>query len=139
MFLRGHLEDVYTAAQHVLDATGDDQLLALGLPSDKYQDRFRRIVHLAAAVHDLGEANDHFQDMITGRRIVRVNPQGLRHEWVSLLLLRELREWLLPAVDGDARDFTIVEWAVSGHHPAHNHCSPPPIASRLVGRSRRAL
>src|SRR5262245_26331430 len=100
MFLLGHLQDVHIAAQQVLDATGDDQLLALGLPPEKFRDRFRRIALFAAAVHDLGKANDHFQGMITGTRPVRVNPQGVRHEWVSLLILRELRSWLLPAVDG---------------------------------------
>ena len=80
MFLSGHLRDVYTAAEKVLDATGDDQLLALGLSPDEYRERLRRCVLLAAAVHDLGKANDHFQGMICGNRDVRQNPQGLRHE-----------------------------------------------------------
>lgn len=125
MFLQGHLRDVYTAAEKILTATGDDQLLALGLSADKYRGRLRRCVQLAAAVHDLGKANDHFQGMICGSRDVRQNPQGLRHEWVSLLVLMELREWLLPAVDGKATDFAFVEWAVAGHHPAFTHRSPP--------------
>ena len=125
MFLPGHLQDVYTAATKVLDATGDDQLLALGLSPDEYRERLRRCVLLAAAVHDLGKANDHFQGMICGTRDVRQYPQGLRHEWVSILMLRELREWLLPAIDGSAMDFAFVEWAVAGHHPAISHASPP--------------
>jgi hypothetical protein len=37
----------------------------------------------------LGKANDHFQGMIRRTRDVRVNPQGLRHEWVTLLMLHE--------------------------------------------------
>lgn len=125
MLLPGHLWDVYTAAEKVLDATGDDQLLALGLSPDEYRERLRRCVLLAAAVHDLGKANDHFQDMICGNRDMRQYPQGLRHEWVSVLILKELREWLLPAVDGRASDFAFVEWAVAGHHPAISHASPP--------------
>ena len=40
-------------------------------------------------------------------------------------MLRELQEWLLPAVDGRATDFAFVEWAVAGHHPANSHASPP--------------
>src|SRR5262245_812448 len=95
-----HLKDVHAAAIQVLDATGDDQLQALGLSVEAYRERFRRIVLLAAAVHDLGKANDHFQGMIRGLRDVRVNPQGLRHEWVTLLMLESLRAWLLPAVGG---------------------------------------
>jgi CRISPR-associated endonuclease/helicase Cas3 len=125
MALPVHLADVYASAVQVLDATGDDQLRALGLPVAPYRERFRRIVLLAAAVHDLGKANDHFQGMIRGLRDVRANPQGIRHEWGTLLMLRSLREWLLLAVGGSELDFAIVEWAVAGHHPAHHHASPP--------------
>lgn len=125
MALPGHLADVHTAAGHVLDATGDEQLRALGLDPEAFRERFRRIVLLAAAVHDLGKANNHFQGMIYGTRDVRNQPQGLRHEWVSLLLLQTLRNWLLPAVSGSELDFAIVEWAVAGHHPGYDHASPP--------------
>jgi CRISPR-associated endonuclease/helicase Cas3 len=123
MFLPGHLKDVYQSADRVLTATASDQLAALGLDSAAYRDRLRRIVLLAAAVHDLGKANDHFQGMVRGER--RDIPQGIRHEWVTVLLLAQLREWLLPAVGRNEDDFAIVEWVVSGHHPAHNHASPP--------------
>jgi len=125
MFLPQHLKDVHTAAERVLEATGDDQLRALGLEPDQYRERFRRCVLLAAAVHDLGKANDHFQGMICGKRNVQINPQGLRHEWVTVLMLQDLKDWLLPAVGGSEQDFAIVEWAVAGHHPAIDHPSPP--------------
>lgn len=125
MSLPQHLEDVHAAATRVLDATGDDQLRALGLSVGTYRERFRRVVLLAAAVHDLGKANDHFQGMIHGIRDVRTNPQGLRHEWVTLLVLQALRDWLLPALNGSKEDFAILEWAVTGHHPAYDHASPP--------------
>jgi CRISPR-associated endonuclease/helicase Cas3 len=125
MLLTGHLADVYCAATRVLDATQEDQLSALGLPVEQYRDRLRRIVLLAAAVHDLGKANDHFQGMIRGTRDVRNHPQGLRHEWVTLLMLQRLRDWFLPPVGGNEYDFAFVEWAVTGHHPAHDHASPP--------------
>jgi len=125
MLLAGHLADVYEAAARVCKASGDDQLRALGLEPAMYADRLRACVLLGAVVHDLGKANDHFQGMITGRRNVQQNPQGLRHEWVSLLLLKDLKTWLLPAVGGSERDFGIVEWAVAGHHPSRGHDSPP--------------
>src|SRR5262249_45101104 len=57
--LPGHLRDVYDAARRVLDATLGDQLRAFGLESEAEQ--ARRAVLLAAATHDLGKANDHFQ------------------------------------------------------------------------------
>jgi CRISPR-associated endonuclease/helicase Cas3 len=125
MRLSGHLADVLEAARRVLDATGDEQLRALGLEPDRYRDRLRRCVLLAAAVHDIGKANDHFQEMIRGLRDVRQNPQGLRHEWASVLILKALKDWLLPVLDRSELDFAIVEWAVSGHHPAFDHPSPP--------------
>src|SRR5262249_54852823 len=86
MLLSGHLAESYEAAKRVLDATGNEQLRALGLAPEQYRDRFRRIVFLAAAVHDLGKANDHFQGMIRSERWDV--PQGLRHEWVTLLILK---------------------------------------------------
>lgn len=53
-FLQQHLADVFAAAKSILDATCDEQLLAMGLSSEQFRGRFRRIVLLAAAVHDLG-------------------------------------------------------------------------------------
>ncbi|MCS7269502.1 MAG: CRISPR-associated helicase Cas3' [Gemmataceae bacterium] len=124
MTLAGHLEDVYQAAGRLLDAIADTQLSALGLDKS-YSERLYRCVRLAAAVHDLGKANDHFQAMILGRRDVQQHPQGLRHEWVTVLILQQLRQWLLPAVGGCEIDFAIVEWAVAGHHPGYDRESPP--------------
>ena len=124
MYLHGHLHDVYEAASRVLAETASAQLSALGL-DESFRDRLEKCVKLAAAVHDLGKANDHFQGMILGSRNPAVNPQGLRHEWVTVLLMQQLRHWLLPAVCGRETDLAFVEWAVAGHHPAHNHASPP--------------
>jgi CRISPR-associated endonuclease/helicase Cas3 len=125
MLLIGHLQDVYVAAQRIVDATGADQLLAMGFDPALYLERFRRCVLLAAAVHDLGKANDHFLGMLTRTPNPLTNPPGLRHEWVTILLLRGLKPWLLPAVAGSETDFAIVEWAIAGHHPSPTHDSPP--------------
>jgi CRISPR-associated endonuclease/helicase Cas3 len=125
MFLPGHLADVHEAARRVLDATSDDQLRALGLLPGDYSERVRRIVLLASAVHDLGKANDHFQGMIRRSKDRQDKQQGLRHEWATVLMLNPLREWLLTAVGVSDVDFALMEWAVAGHHPAHDHASPP--------------
>jgi CRISPR-associated endonuclease/helicase Cas3 len=125
MYLLGHLQDVTESATRIVEATADAQLSALGLNPNDYREQFRRCVLLAAAIHDIGKANDHFQGMIVGTRNVQEHPQGLRHEWVAVLLLTELRSWLLPAVGGSETDFAISEWGIAGHHPAHNHDSPP--------------
>lgn len=125
MLLPTHLADAYTCAGRVLDATAADQLGALGLDVPAFQSRLCRCVLLASALHDMGKANDHFQGMIRGQRIVRTYPQGLRHEWATLLMMGRLKHWLLPIFGANEGDFAIVEWAVAGHHPAHNHQSPP--------------
>jgi CRISPR-associated endonuclease/helicase Cas3 len=127
MLLPVHLADVHRAAGQVLDATGDDQLRALGLAPEHFGGRFRRAVLLAALAHDLGKANDHFQGMLDGSR--GDAPQGLRHEWATVLILEEpaVRDWLRPAVECDA-DWHVAQWAVAGHHPAHGRPSPPRLA-----------
>jgi CRISPR-associated endonuclease/helicase Cas3 len=126
MLLHEHLSDVHRAAVQVLDMTGDEQLAALDLDPAVYRDRFRRIVRTAAACHDLGKANNHFLEMLLGKRRL----QGLRHEWATLEITdRDLvRTWLLSAVANDPRDWQIVLWAIAGHHPAYNRPSPPRLA-----------
>ncbi|MFH1918300.1 MAG: CRISPR-associated endonuclease Cas3'', partial [Planctomycetota bacterium] len=121
--LSGHLTHVDQAASAVLAATGDRQLEALGLQPGHWHDRLTRVVRLAALVHDLGKANDHFQGMV---RWLRSGSQGLRHEWVTYLILQEadLQQWLRIALT-DIADWAIVLWSVTGHHPAHNRPSPP--------------
>jgi CRISPR-associated endonuclease/helicase Cas3 len=123
MWLPAHLVDVYLAADEVLRCTADDQLRALGVAPESVDNRFRQIVKLAAALHDLGKANNHFQEMLRRSRTI----QGLRHEWVTIFMLTQFgfREWLRPIVAGHEADWSIVLWAIAGHHPAYDRPSPP--------------
>lgn len=135
IYLPNHLRDVHDAAAQVLDSTACDQLLAFGLQPESWETRFRRIVRLAAALHDLGKANDHFQNMLKSKE-----RQGLRHEWVTLLMAQEyLRNWLLPAVEMNEIDWQIVLWVVSGHHPAYNRPSPPRLFVDGAGSEMQLL
>lgn len=132
VFLPQHLADVHDAAVALLDATGEDQLLAFDLDPAIWQERFAAVVRLAAVCHDLGKANDHFQGMILKSRERSGKRQGLRHEWVSYWLMEftELREWLRSALPNDETrdsDWKAVLWSVSGHHPALHRLCPPPI------------
>ncbi|HEX5270673.1 MAG TPA: CRISPR-associated helicase Cas3' [Gemmataceae bacterium] len=131
--LPGHLEDVYRAARAVLVATADDQLRALDLGAD-YRPRLERCVLLAAACHDLGKCSSHFVGMLNKSKERLGKPQGLRHEWASLLLMLDLHDWLLPAVGGE-RDWQIALWAVGGHHPAYGRPSPPRLFVEGGGRT----
>ncbi len=128
-YLPGHLCDVHRSAQQVLDATARAQLDAVGLPHALWLERFRRVVTLAAALHDLGKCNDQFQGMLkAGGR------QALRHEWVTLLIVDdpEWRDWLLPAVGGSVEDWAIVRWCIAGHHPGYDRSVPPELAQGPV-------
>jgi CRISPR-associated endonuclease/helicase Cas3 len=118
-----HLTDVHNAAQAVLGATGNDQLRAVGLSPAAWSGRLRRVVLFAAALHDLGKANDHFQEAV---RRQRSQAQGLRHEWVSYWLLETtcLREWVSTAFE-ESVDLQIMLWAISGHHPRDDRPTPP--------------
>lgn len=121
VYLHRHLQHVHDAACRIIACTGSEQLAALGLEPEKWFERFEVIVQVAAAIHDLGKANDHFQTMIRRPQSVI---QGLRHEWVSVLLMETLREWIRGVVPDDD-DWRIVRWLVSGHHPAYGRASPP--------------
>lgn len=122
--IRRHTLDVLEAAERLVDVTGAGQLAAVGLDPAGWLPRFRREVLLAALLHDLGKANDHFQGMVRCRRGPD-RPQGLRHEAVSYLLARlpELQGWL--AAVADPRTLELVLWAVAGHHRKFPPDGPP--------------
>lgn len=124
VYLPYHTRDVHAAAVQVLANTGRCQLMALGLQPQIWSQRLERVVRLAAALHDLGKANDHFQTMVRGRGSIS---QALRHEWVSLLLVDEspLRMWLHPLFEGEPVDWLALTAAIAGHHPAFGRPSPP--------------
>jgi CRISPR-associated endonuclease/helicase Cas3 len=141
MRLPVHLNDAHRAAVQLLDATADDQLAALGLERAKYCDRLGRLVRVAAVIHDLGKANDHFQGMVHYLKERYGRPQGLRHEWVTLWILERtaVGDWLRPAIGDDPADWQIVCWAVAGHHPAYNRPSPPRLAMDGAGDTLHLL
>ncbi len=110
-----HTADVMNTAEALFIATGEAQLLAVGLEPAEWRDRFRRDLLIAALLHDLGKANSKFQEMIDDvRKVVR---QPIRHEAVSYWIVRQpkVRDWLETAVGGSDRLDTIL-WAVAGHH-----------------------
>lgn len=111
-----HLQCTFNAAQRILDQTASAQLQTLQLDATMYGERFRRLVLFAAAIHDLGKANSHFQDMV--RRSGKRKGQSIRHEWVSYLLLRAtpMGKWLQDTFTQHPHDFDYLVWAVTGHH-----------------------
>ena len=126
--LSNHLEAVAGAMRAILDASGDDQLRAIGLSPDHWRAIFARICLASAILHDLGKANDHFQGMIYS---ARMEPQGIRHEWMTVLLVGSspLKEWLSPYFENQT-EWRLCLWAISGHHPKDGRSSPPEEAAK---------
>jgi|GEM_PF-5697184 len=90
--------------------------------------RFRKLVLLAAACHDLGKANNQFQALICGNRSNSTHRQAVRHEWVSWYILREAKfqDWFRSHLDEPKReiDWHILLWSVTGHHPSFGRDIP---------------
>lgn len=135
VFLHGHLRDAHDAARAVLEFTGEEQLTALGLAPCDWWDKFARTVRLAAVLHDVGKANDHFQGLLQDVPGRRRRQQGLRHEWVGLLILfdRGLGAWLSSALNEDDFCVLALHCAITGHHPAYGRASPPQCAPDGAG------
>ena len=116
MHLISHLKYTYWAAKSIWENVGGPLLEAIGVDPSQ-NGRFKRILLLAAAAHDLGKANSLFQNVVRGKNV----RQSIRHEWLLYILLRRspLGEWFRKAFD-DETDFTYFVWAVIGHHRKNN-------------------
>ncbi|MFP2961154.1 CRISPR-associated helicase Cas3' [Myxococcus sp. 1LA] len=111
--LLGHTALVLSAARRLLEHRGRASLLAAGL-DPALEPRLRRIVLLAAALHDLGKCSEHFQSMLRRQRDA---PQLVRHEALSLWLCwpgQPLSTWLLR--DVSELDLCLALVCVAAHH-----------------------
>jgi len=131
----GHIGAVMRSAQVILDLLGDRILHQLGIEvSFSY---FRNTVMLGAFLHDLGKANQHFQEMVylKSEFITKSNNdkvkdfkkklskswdghgkrQMLRHEVISGILSREkpLKEWLESC---QSANLMMAIFGAMGHH-----------------------
>lgn len=110
--LRGHTAAVIGVAEAIFETTGRRQLIAVGLDPAVWFERFRRVLLLAAWLHDLGKASDQFQDMVRG---LRKAAQALRHETLSYVVVKRALEPWLTEVFSKA-DLVLALLAAAGHH-----------------------
>ncbi|MEG4242923.1 MULTISPECIES: CRISPR-associated helicase Cas3' [unclassified Microcoleus] len=108
--LIGHTADVVNAMTTLVEILGDRLIVQFGLTCNVTF--LLATVRLAAYLHDWGKANNHFQQMVRGKRQALNEPQMVRHEALSVLLALEFREWL---EQGEGDFFTAVA-AAGGHH-----------------------
>ena len=125
--LLGHLRAVHGSALSIIDACGESMLAAFGIPASDFA-RFRKVVAMAAALHDVGKANSHFQGMLThsADRSHYHFQHALRHEWVSLLWLQQpvIQLWIRELFDSES-DILALECCICGHHPGPKRPTPP--------------
>jgi CRISPR-associated endonuclease/helicase Cas3 len=121
--LVAHLQAVELAGASIVEIVGELVLRQLELPADRWLSRLSRALKVACLCHDLGKANEGFQEMVTGRR--HPTQQPARHELLSALLLEEktspFRAWALEMLKGEDEEETMmlldcVIGAVAGHH-----------------------
>ncbi|MCG9890800.1 MAG: CRISPR-associated helicase Cas3' [Thermosynechococcaceae cyanobacterium MS004] len=108
--ITGHTASVVGAVTTLIDELGDGLIEQFGLNQNRKN--LHATARLAAFLHDLGKANDHFQAVVRKLKNPTEHPQLIRHEALSLLLAWELRDWL---TTGDG-DLMIAIAAAGGHH-----------------------
>ena len=123
--IHGHLADVYQSAKTIMSSVGASMLDSFGLSNTSQRQRLSKTLLLAAAIHDIGKANWHFQRAVHGLATLDER-QPIRHEWISVWIATQpaFKEWLLPAVNGCEICWHIAMFAVAGHHPKHNRTAP---------------
>jgi CRISPR-associated endonuclease/helicase Cas3 len=130
IYLPGHLMDVVKCAVAISAATQESQLRAFGVEPEQFKQRFSMLLKVAAACHDLGKANNHFQQLVrdTPPKNGHSTKQSVRHEWISWYLLQEddMSSWVKSCLDSATAeiDWYIILWAITGHHPAYGREIP---------------
>ncbi len=119
-----HLRAVERAGESIVEIAGEIILKQLDLPNYPWFSRLQRTVKVACLCHDIGKANDGFQQMVRG--VLSPKQQPARHELLSALLLidksQPVREWALGLLrqpdHGDDVEMLLdcVIGAVAGHH-----------------------
>lgn len=108
--ITGHTADVVEAVTTLLHELDGDVVKQFGL-SQSFED-LNATAQLAAFLHDLGKANDHFQTVVYKLKNPIENPQLMRHEVLSVFLAWEMRDWLSTGKG----DFQVALAAAGGHH-----------------------
>jgi len=110
--LFGHTLRVFKMAKLFTGVLSEGLKSVMQIDVDTFK-HWEKAVWIAAWIHDWGKANDHFQSMIRTSSF----KQGVRHETISLIMVKELEQWLEPIWDD------LPQWvkcaalySASGHH-----------------------
>ena len=118
-----HLKLVEDAGKTIFTMIGEKVLQQIGLDDDIWISRLERGLTVACLCHDIGKANEGFQQMVRGQISPKYQP--IRHELLSALLLAdegEVQTWALNGLSGNGQFdgaeelMECVISAVGGHH-----------------------
>ncbi|MEL6339963.1 MAG: CRISPR-associated helicase Cas3' [Myxococcota bacterium] len=111
--LPGHCLSVLETVDALLEVRGDQALRSAGLGTAN--DRFNRIVRVAALLHDAGKCSSHFQLLVRGRFRSR---QLLRHEAATLFLFwpGQSLAWVLESWLPEVGDRMAALVVAAAHH-----------------------
>lgn len=125
--LTQHSRDVANACNALAIAVGRTALHNAGLDLAEFE-RFQLTLRTNGWIQDLGKANSHFQQMVSGDQQIR---QLVRHEIISgmlILLDDRFRNWLSPLSE------TILTsvWGAMGHHRKFDESTTPEQRAALT-------
>ncbi len=125
--LTQHSRDVANACDALAIAVGRTALHNAGLELAEVE-RFQFTLRANGWIQDLGKANSHFQQMVSGDQQIR---QLVRHETISgmmMLLDERFRKWLSPLSE------TILTsvWGAMGHHRKFDESTSPEQRAALT-------
>ncbi|WP_032925212.1 CRISPR-associated helicase/endonuclease Cas3 [Leptospira santarosai] len=83
LYLVPHLRAAEEAGSAIYESIGERILKAVGLPSIIWSKRLKILLPLACLLHDLGKANNWFQELLRGMKIY----QPIRHEFLSVIMI----------------------------------------------------
>jgi CRISPR-associated endonuclease/helicase Cas3 len=115
--LKGHLKDCFSSGNSIVEVVGYQMLQAFGLRNPDWLLRLSNVLSLAAAIHDIGKSNNHFQNAVHGLAAPE-DRQPIRHEWISVWIAMQpaVKAWLMPAVGNCDSCWHVAMFAVGGHH-----------------------
>ncbi|MFA4794836.1 CRISPR-associated helicase Cas3' [Leptospira kirschneri] len=83
LYLVPHLKAAEKAGSVIYDSIGERILKSVGLSSEIWGNRLKILLPLSCLLHDLGKANNWFQELVRGNKIF----QPIRHEFLSVIMI----------------------------------------------------